>query len=312
MDFGKNKKSVFLKLLFSIIFCAFLFYFLSEKLNFNQNEWLNTLKRFDEGSVAVTVVLALLQVWFQNTRLWFLYSHLEKTTWVTGARAFSYGQVFNNFLPARMGEVVKVLTLSKGSENASKLRATVAVILEKFADFLAISVLALFVLPKLLNRIDLDQKKILSIFAVLFLFIVLAKVFYEKISKKLMNLKDTFQFLKNKNIFFISLFLGFGVWISEAGMIYILCRQLGFHLLSSEVLWVMIVVNLGIMVPLTIANIGTFEAAMAFALSGVGVMKIEALSVAIIHHAIQVGAVIIWAAMLFLFSYRKSARLKSE
>ncbi len=76
-----------------------------------------------------------------------------------------------------------------------------------------------------------------------------------------------------------------------------LARAAGSPLSVPAAVGVLVVLNVGIAVPVSFANIGTFEAAAAFGLTRAGVPVAHALAIALLHHVIQVACVVLSAAL---------------
>jgi uncharacterized membrane protein YbhN (UPF0104 family) len=58
--------------------------------------------------------------------------------------------------------------------------------------------------------------------------------------------------------------------------------------------------NLGIAIPVSIANLGAYEAATVLGLSPFGISVPTALAIGMIHHAIQIATVFVFAAAFWL------------
>ena len=95
--------------------------------------------------------------------------------------------------------------------------------------------------------------------------------------------------------FVLGLFMSCGQWFAELVMILILCSALEIPFTLQQALFVLVVLNLGLSVPVTIANLGTFEAAFVFGLSRFGVSIPESLAIAGVHHFLQILAVALWS-----------------
>jgi uncharacterized membrane protein YbhN (UPF0104 family) len=89
-------------------------------------------------------------------------------------------------------------------------------------------------------------------------------------------------------------------WIAELVALIVLASGLGFHLAFPQAVVAVIVLNLGIALPVSIANVGAFEAALAVGLSRFGVPTPDAIAIATVLHAAQIGAVIIAALAFWL------------
>ena len=70
-----------------------------------------------------------------------------------------------------------------------------------------------------------------------------------------------------------------------------------FNLSLGELMFVLLVLNIAISVPVSFANVGPFEAAIALALTSFGMDGSKALAVATVHHAIQLITIGLGAAV---------------
>ena len=88
----------------------------------------------------------------------------------------------------------------------------------------------------------------------------------------------------------------FGAWAIEGAALWVLCFGLGITLSASQVLVALVALNVGIGVPLALANLGVYEAALTFGLVQAGVPQAAAIGIAVTHHAIQLVALNLAAA----------------
>ena len=80
----------------------------------------------------------------------------------------------------------------------------------------------------------------------------------------------------------------------------------------SQAFFVLLIVNLGIAVPLSFANLGTYEAAIVFALTQLDVTMSKSLAVGISHHLAQALAVVVLALIFFSVNRLRSCRIKTS
>ena len=75
-------------------------------------------------------------------------------------------------------------------------------------------------------------------------------------------------------------------------------------------MFVLFLLNVGIAVPITLGNIGTYEAALVVGLTLWGVETNEAVAVALSHHFVQVLSLVVLAAsfntLVYLFKGEKN------
>jgi uncharacterized membrane protein YbhN (UPF0104 family) len=86
--------------------------------------------------------------------------------------------------------------------------------------------------------------------------------------------------------------LAFGLasWVAEGGALWLLCAGLGVAPTPSGIVLALVVLNVGISVPISFANLGVYEAALASGLGYAGVPLPTALAVAASHHGVELLA----------------------
>jgi uncharacterized membrane protein YbhN (UPF0104 family) len=89
-------------------------------------------------------------------------------------------------------------------------------------------------------------------------------------------------------------------WTLDAGTLYWTTRAGGFPLTFRETMQSVFVLNLGIAMPITVGNIGVFEAALAFALSRHGIPAERALAIATVEHFAKFSGLGLCVGMLRL------------
>ena len=66
----------------------------------------------------------------------------------------------------------------------------------------------------------------------------------------------------------------------------------------SRAVFLLCLLNLAIAVPVSLANVGAFEASIVFGLSTFGVPTATALAIATVHHALQLGGILFLSALI--------------
>jgi hypothetical protein len=92
--------------------------------------------------------------------------------------------------------------------------------------------------------------------------------------------------------------LGAAGWVAELVVMVALGAGLGLHLSALQVLRGLVVLNLGIIVPVSVANVGVYEAATVAGLAPAGVSTASAVALGALHHAVQLLAAVV-AALVF-------------
>jgi len=93
-----------------------------------------------------------------------------------------------------------------------------------------------------------------------------------------------------------------GAWTAELLAIGVLCSALGFPLSPPQLVLALVVLNVGISVPVSVANLGVYEALLAFGLSRSGLPLSAAVAIATLHHGLELLGVNLGAAGLLLWA----------
>jgi len=114
------------------------------------------LSAFPVSGVALALGAGLLQVLAQLVRLWSLFPRGARPRLSTVGRGFAWGQLLNMFLPARAGEVVKVVSIARaqpipGAPQPTMTQTTGAILADKIVDLVTMLALGLCMLPQLLT-----------------------------------------------------------------------------------------------------------------------------------------------------------------
>lgn len=250
------------------------------------------------ASVAVVLLLVLCQLGFQVFRLWAILPRDVALTLSRTAYAFTVGEWFNIFTPARAGDALKVLLLNRapGAAPPSLPKATGAVLADKIVDggslVLLCAVTGLFGLIRAGAQPRLPGPRTVvgagAVVALLLLGIRWARprwltrltLVRRELVKGLAALRDPVKLLA-------SVSFSLGAWLAELLALRVLCTALGFPLSPPRLVLALAVLNLGISVPVSVANLGVYEAVLAFGLSRSGIPLPTAVAIATLHHALQ-------------------------
>ena len=278
---------------------------------------------FSAGAIALACAAVTLQWLSQAGRLWVVASAVTHANWPGTLRAFAFGQVVNLYLPARMGDVVKAGMLGKatGSAPGDLGRATGAVfIADKTLDFgtLAVMLIACAVRsPVHLISIPTLDSGTLS-FAAAIVTAIGAGLYAWRPSwaVRLRSLATSVlqgtAALGNPRRLLAGLSLSIAAWSTEGLAFYVLAHAGGHALSFEQCLWVLALLNLGIAVPLSLANVGTFEASVMLATTSLGVPAMDALALAAVHHAVQLFVTCALAFLLWIPARRSRRGLASQ
>jgi uncharacterized membrane protein YbhN (UPF0104 family) len=80
----------------------------------------------------------------------------------------------------------------------------------------------------------------------------------------------------------------------------VLSSPLGVHLSLAQAIVGLLVLNLGIAIPVSVANVGAYEAATVVGLAPFGVPAGQALALGAMHHAVQLATIAAFALAFWL------------
>lgn len=271
-------------------------------------EVLQAFTRFSWMAISASFVLALLQCIVQGLRLWALLPKETQTSPLFLLRVFSLGQLANTFLPGRAGDIYKIVSLSQSDGDRSQLRvhrianaAGSVLIADKAIDIACLITLVLFVAPDWISEISIPKSSDSSlrnqlffglfILSLLGLVVGLRRGWLSRIYSVLSHVLLGSSALIRMSALLPAIAFGLTAWALEALALMALSSPFQWQLSFSQSLWVLVVLNIGIAFPISFANLGTFEAAIAFALSRFQVPLPEALALAGVHHVLQIGSI---------------------
>ena len=100
---------------------------------------------FTSLSLAIVLLCACSQIFFMILRVYALMPGETRIGWKSVAEAISYGQLINTFIPARAGDILKVVMFNRGdSENCSLMTGAGVVLADKVVDVIALLLLFVF------------------------------------------------------------------------------------------------------------------------------------------------------------------------
>ena len=270
-----------------------------------------TLARVPISSLAGALLLILSQFGFQSFRLWTLIPRDVALSLGRTAYAFAIGEWFNIFTPARAGDALKVLLLNRAAGAPISLpKATGAVLADKIVD--AGALVLLCAATGLAGLLQAGAEARLPgawtvAAAVMVLALALLGIHFarprwlERLTRRRHELVKGLAALKDPVQLLASTSFSMSAWLAELLALRVLCTALGFPLSVPQLVLALTVLNLGISVPVSIANLGLYEAALAFGLNRAGVPLPSAIAIGALHHALQLVATNLGAAGLSLW-----------
>lgn len=213
------------------------------------------------------------------------------------------GFMANNCLPARAGELVRIVALGK-KENISKTTVLGTLTLDRVFEGLGMLVV-LVALPFMIEMPSWMKQGALVFVVVLLLALGLllllmreqtarwvtylplsrrwAAFFGDLATKLRAGLKTLTNFGTVANVLAISLI----IWFTQALMVILCLESIGLHFRLNHAFFILLAINIALLIPAAPGNLGTFELSAALALGALGVGNAQALSFALIYHLVQ-------------------------
>ena len=265
--------------------------------------------------VAATIALLFFKAW--RWQLLFLPEYHPRYSSVFTAMAGGY--LASNVLPARMGELVR-LVLLVSDEPVSGARTLSTIVVERVLDILSLLIVMLFVLP----FVDLPPLMMRSLQAIGVVALVgagvLALMSYQKdrlmrwahailgkisvldrpaIYSAIENLIDGFAALRGR-FGLLQMALSLIAWVGVIVMGWTAAMAVNLETPLTAIIMAVVITTLGMLVPSSPGYIGVFEYLTTVALGPFGVPKEAALTFAIVWHGINyltlcvVGLIALW------------------
>ncbi len=250
------------------------------------------------------------QILLQSARLWVLLPGVNTIRFWGVLRIFTRGQILNQIFPARVGDIAKVSWLRRAQAGPgeaplpmSELLGSVMVA-DKLTDLLALAVWAIVLAPGWVVQIDstrtlsaifsLEIEEIaLGVGGVCIVAALLQRTYGKKVQDFIQGVFRGAHGLFTPKRFALALSCSLGAWMSEAWLLAKLSGSLGHPLGIAEAFVALAILNMGIAVPVTFANLGTFEGALAFGLSQFDIPLTDGFAIAVAAHAVQILVVAI-------------------
>lgn len=308
-------------ILIGFIISVFLIYFSFQKLDWEElTQVFFRIKFFPY--VIFSALAYLLGHVARGIRLYYLVSNQCSLSVFTATNIVVFGYAFNNVFPARLGELARIGMLHQMTGMPLAQSATIT-FLERLLD--GLTILSLFVFSSWMLGITSwvgNGIFLLSIFLILgFVFVLCALLFPNQLIRivlycttgmgiKMQNfllkitssITDGVSYLRSfKNACRIILW-SIIVWLIEACTFFFLFPAFEMNLTLLSALFVMSIVNLGILIPSTPGYIGTFQFFTIQALVLLGISREKALDFSLLTHVVIYIPLTIWGfAILYWY-----------
>lgn len=293
------------KLILGVIVSLVLFWLAVRKVNFQ--EFVKTVASLNVCYLIPAFLLTLAVCVVRSLRWRLLFSQTKDIRIQRLLSVIMVGFLANNLLPARLGDVTMAYLIGK-KEDISKSLAFGTIIMDRVLD---VTTLLLFLTGSImLTPFPLWVKRIA--FAGMLLLLIAAFFMWIAVWNKAMcmrilqfclkllpsswndtilgifgNFVDGLSIVKNFPMLLKAIIASAVIWLGLALGVYLLFLSFGFSLNFGAALTVLIIVNLGLVIPSAPGFVGTFQFFCVIALGLFQIQQSQALGFAIVYHLSQ-------------------------
>ncbi|MBA4421495.1 MAG: hypothetical protein C0390_00165 [Syntrophus sp. (in: bacteria)] len=284
------------------------------------------------GYVLPSLALLFLMQVLRSFRWGLILSPLAKIDQLSLFSVTSVGFLAIVSIPARLGELARPYLITKKSDLKMS-SALGTIIVERVLDSLTILVIAVFVLffiplpPWLVRASVLFLLATLALLAVMVLMIlkqeaslrILAMLsgklparYAEGLNRLTRHFLQGFRIMVDPALLASVTGLSILIWLIDVLAIYLLFLAFGFQLPVAAAFVLMIILIIGIAIPTAPGFIGNWHYFCILGLSFFGVPRTDALTFAIIYHALSIGIVVILGLAFLPFNRFSVADLRRQ
>ncbi len=306
MKFTKSKKIISI---IGIAISLFFLYVTFLKINFAT--LYEEIKKINIFLYLIAILLNFLILYLKSFRLHIFLSTIKKTKLSTIFQSCMVGQMANNILPIKIGEIIKIHLIGK-KETISRTSVGSSLLADKL--FETISMVLLFcIIPLFLDNLETWLVTTIILIAIIscalygiLLFFVFKKhrspknPHKEWLQQKWIQISNGLSLLKKLKSNIYVLLLSLLMWIVFIISLY--CVQLSLHvtLPITASLLVLITTSVAAAIPSAPSNIGHYEFAGIVAYSFFNLSRETSLGIILLFHAIHIipftllGLIIFW------------------
>lgn len=316
-----SRQQSFVKVLLSLFTVGILYFLVRDRPDLNAEAFKAAVAKFHAPNAALVALLGAGQIAFMILRLWALDPVRPRVALKQVASIVAIGHAVNMFFPARAGEALKMYWLGRagGMDDGHLARGAGWIAADRIADLIAFASMILltgvFNLPEFRKTLPFHP----GWFAAGPIVLGLAAIAFGRISPKargtfhvwVLRLRSGLSGIVRPAAFAGAWIAAVLAWVVEMIAIGILARSQGFSLDHTQLFFVLVVLNLAIAVPVSMANVGTFEASVAFALGFFGVPLTVGVAIGTAHHLLQLVGIAGWALAALAWRRNSSAASSS-
>ncbi len=261
--------------------------------------------------LALSLCVSTVQVFAQLGRFVVLLPRAERSPLRELLDATAVGQLLNYTTVLRAGDAYKLARLSASQTypkgRLSKLAA--ALVAERVADVLTLLILAAATLGTRRAALHVPALPTPAIawlggaLAALAVGVLLARA-----PEFLIRFARSVRAAIASPGFGLCLLVASATWLLDAATLYWTARSAGCAIPLRTAVPCVFLLNVGIALPVTVGNLGLFEASLAFALSLYGIPPERALVIATVEHAVKLAGLAVCVSILKLLPRRGDRR----
>jgi glycosyltransferase 2 family protein len=228
------------------------------------------------------------------------------------------GYMGNNVLPARAGDILKVVLLSRRAE-AGKRELLGTMVAERILDAIALAVIFTIVAFGILRDTSLPSDRPYLIGGIALALVAVAVVAFEIARRKGMlgRVRDFLRPLAGAPRALLSrtgvalLAASFAIWATEASVYLTVAHATGLDISAMGALYLMALANLFSMLPAAPGYVGTFDAAVIFGVKAIGGTKSAALPYLLLLRFILFVPITLVGLVLLVVRYGGWSRVRT-
>jgi len=290
------------------VFISALFIYLAfHKVDFDQ--MVGALQSANYRWLAPAILVMLTSHWIRAVRWRAIMTPIKICHVHPLFSALMVGYAANNLLPLRLGEFLRAYAVGK-SQTIPKTSAFATVIVERLLDLMALLLflgvtVSLFPLPAEVKT-PAYAVTVLTFALMIFVAFLMTKTdatmslvqkllpqkIFSVVDKVMRSFVEGFEVFRKSEHYLLVALTSVAIWLLYAGVVYLAFfafdfqSRYGLGVYASLV--VLVVISVGITIPSSPGYVGTYHWFCMLSLSLFGVPKSEALSFAIVSHAINV------------------------
>lgn len=285
-----SRTKLIIAALLSIILIAGLF-----KLIPNVNI-ISTLKTANPFLILLSVIICLTTLTLRSYR-WQMLLKISGQNAPFGIvhKNLVFGFFMNYLIPARAGDIIRTLTLKATTGIPAGISLT-TIVIERIIDMTIITLLLILSLSMIPASSTTTAISITSLFIVVVLITILCLVYalnsklatrFPKHESFIQSTKTTIQSMFTP-MFALPFLISIPLWIIEFSTIYLISKSIGLDIPYFVTTTAGITAALAQTVPVTVGNIGIYEATMTGFLSLFGVPASTGFTISVIDHSIRI------------------------